>query len=278
MCLSLMEEKWDIAIVLDACRHDIFREVYRDYLPTGKLETRLGASDTFEWLHSTFDVNSRGLDNIVYVSAHPGINSKGVPWGCFNAAEKFYKVYDAWFSGWDWKIGSSLPSEVAKIAVKAINDYPDKKVIIHFVQPHFPYRKAPCPSTYSDLRGAKRNPKLAIMLESICRRLISLSDANFSRFRTAYWSVKKILNLNFLEDLNEIYWRDYTVADLKHFYKDNLEWVLDSVGKIVEEFKHAYIVVTSDHGEAFGENGEFFHLYRTKNPVVRKVPFWRNKA
>jgi hypothetical protein len=268
-----MEERWNVAIILDACRYDFFKELYRNYLQSGRLERRLGASDTLDWLHTVFSSNK--TKNIVYVSAHPGINSKDIPWGRFNACEQFYKVYDAWLSGWDWEIGSALPTEVAKTAIQAMNEHRDRKIIIHFIQPHFPYRKAPCPSTYSDLKSVKKNPFLGFLLEKLLRRS-SLFNRNFSRIRTSYWKVKKTLKLNFLEDLNEIYWKKYNVKDLKHFYRDNLNWVLESVRKIIEEYEDEEIVVTSDHGEAFGENGEFFHLYNTMNPVVRWVPFWRN--
>jgi hypothetical protein len=275
MCLSLLKEDWDVAIILDACRYDTFKEVYEQYLPSGKLEKKCGASDTLDWLYSVFGKDGRE-HNVIYVSAHPGINSKGVAWGFFNANKKFYKVYDAWLNGWDWKIGTALPEEVAKIAIQTRKKNPNKKIIAHFMQPHFPYRKAPCPSTYSDLRCAKRNPKLAILLEKLLRGLISFMDFNFSTFRTTYWTAKKVLNLNFLEDLNEFYWKEYDVKDLKYFYKDNLEWVLSYVKKMVEELDDVKIIITSDHGEAFGESGDFFHLYKTRNPVVRQVPFWRN--
>lgn len=272
VCLSLMEEEWDIAVVLDACRYDTFQEIYRWYLPSGRLEKRVGASDTLDWLLSVFNEEA-GRDNMIYVSAHPGINSKDVAWVSFNANGRFFKVYDAWVSGWDWEIGTTLPSEVVKIAVQANKEYPNKKMIIHFMQPHFPYRKAPCPSTYSDLEGVKGNPKLDFLLQKLFRDL----GINFSRFRTVYWTARKILNLE-CEDLNEFYWRKYVAEELRDFYRDNLKWVLAYVKKIVEEFDYARIVVTSDHGEALGEHGEFFHLYKTKNPVVRLVPFWLYEA
>ncbi len=101
-------------------------------------------------------------------------------------------------------------------------------------------------------------------------------DINFARFRIAYWKLRKLLGLKTLVDLNEIYWRKYSIEDLRYFYRDNLEWVLESVGQIVKKFDARRLVITSDHGEAFGEGGDFFHLYRTRNPVVRLVPFWRN--
>lgn len=267
-----MKEYWDIAVVLDACRYDVFKEVYREHLPFGSLEKRVGASDTFDWLHSVFGGNE--VNDIVYVSAHPGINGKGVSWGGFNANARFYKVYDVWLSAWDWSIGTSLPEEVARVAVQAIKENPDRKAIIHFMQPHFPYRKAPCPSTYSDLRGTRQNKKIGVLLERLVRNLIAFLRIDLSKYRTTYWKVRKMLDLDFLEDLNEVYWRKYSVRDLREFYKDNLEWVLESVARIVEEFGDAGIVITSDHGEAFGENGEFFHVYRTRNPVVRCVPFY----
>jgi hypothetical protein len=275
MCLGLMDERWDIALILDACRYDVFKEVHMKYLSSGRLEKRVGASDTFDWLHSVFNGNE--TKNTVYISAHPGINGQGIVWGDFNAKERFYKVYDAWLEAWDWDLGSSPPDKVARIAEKAIDDNPNRKIVVHFMQPHFPYRNAPCPSTYFDLRCTKRNAELGMVLERLLRNLIAALDIGFSRFRMAYWKLKKLLQLNFLEDLNEIYWREYSLQDLKHFYKDNLEWVLESAGTLVEKFSDERIVITSDHGEAFGEAGDLFHLYRTRNPVVRLVPFWNNQ-
>jgi hypothetical protein len=275
MCLDLMKEQWDIAIVLDACRYDVFKEVYAKHLPAGRLEKRIGASDTLDWLRTVF--NGNVMDNVIYVSAHPGINSKGVDWVDFNAIEHFYKVYDAWQSAWNWNIGTSQPDYVAEVAVRAIYEYPDRRTIIHFMQPHFPYRKAPCPSTYSDLKGTRKNQKLGLLAERMIRTLIASLRLDAGSSRTLYWQVKKILRLDFLEDTNELYWRTYAVSELRRFYRDNLEWVLEPVARIAEEFSDLRIVVTADHGEAFGENGEFFHMYKTRNPVVRCVPFWRNE-
>jgi hypothetical protein len=270
-----MDERWDIALILDACRYDAFKEVYMEYLSSGRLEKRIGASDTFDWLHSVF--NGNGTKDIVYISAHPGINGRGITWGDFNAKGTFYKVYDAWLDAWDWDLGSSPPDKVAKIAEKAVADNPKRRIVVHFMQPHFPYRNAPCPSTYFDLRCTKRNAELGMVLERLLRSLIAALDIGLPRFRMAYWKLKKLLQLNFLEDLNEIYWREYSLKDLKRFYKDNLEWVLESAGALVEKFSDERIVITADHGEAFGEAGDFFHLYRTRNPVVRLVPFWNNQ-
>jgi len=272
VCLDLLKEDWDIAVVLDACRYDTFKEIHRQYLPSGRLEKRVGASDTLDWLLSVFNEET-GYDNIIYVSAHPGINGRDVAWLSFNANGRFCKVYDAWVSGWDWEIGTTSPSEVVKIAVQARKEYPDKKMLIHFIQPHFPYRKAPRPSTYSDLKGVKGNPKLDYLAQKLFRDL----GLNLSRFRTRYWTARKILNLR-CEDLNEFYWREYAVEGLRGLYRDNLEWVLGYVKKIIKEFDYARIVVTSDHGEALGEHGEFFHLYKTENPAVRLVPFWSYEA
>ena len=93
MCLGLMEEEWDVAIILDACRYDTFKEVYRKYLPKGKLEKRIGANETLDWLKKNFN----DYHDVVYISGHPGINSFGIPWGGFNARDKFHKVIDVWF-------------------------------------------------------------------------------------------------------------------------------------------------------------------------------------
>lgn len=61
---------------------------------------------------------------------------------------------------------------------------------------------------------------------------------------------------------------------IKEGYVTNLKLVLKEVKKLISKLE-GKIVVTADHGEAFGERGEFFHsTVLTSNPVVREVPFW----
>ena len=219
MCLGLMEEEWDIAIILDACRYDTFKEVYRKYLPEERLEKRVGANETIEWLYKNFP--KKHYPDVVYVSGHPGINSLGVSWGRFNAKKKFYKVYDAWLDGWDEKIGTTRPEAVREIALKAIRGNSEKRIIIHFMQPHAPYRKA----TFNYKLLHKR---------SKLRKKIGMLIDYFEVIRFSYWSIRRNI-LKIKEPMEAFYIKKYSVEQIKEFYEDNLRWVLNEAKRIIEK-------------------------------------------
>jgi hypothetical protein len=67
-----------------------------------------------------------------------------------------------------------------------------------------------------------------------------------------------------------------TNKKLEQAYRDNLDHVLPHVKQLISQVD-CPVVVTSDHGELLGENGEYLHnpAYRTYNPILRKVP-WLN--
>lgn len=249
----LMDERWDVAIILDACRFDAFEKLYGEFLKGGRLEKRPGFSETVAWLKNTFTADR--YPDIVYVSACPYINSMGVKKEFFNAKEKFAKVYDVWNWGWDKKLKTVLPQEVTAAAIQARVDYPHKRLIVHYMQPHLPYRKAPPPQTKSGrLRHFIGRHE---MLRLLAIKLLKM----VGKYPPKNWTI-------------EYYKNNFTVEQLKELYEDNLRWVLNEVKKLLRHL-NGQIVITADHGEAFGERGEFFHsTVPTSNPVVREVPFW----
>ncbi|ELZ04979.1 hypothetical protein C481_03482 [Natrialba asiatica DSM 12278] len=56
-------------------------------------------------------------------------------------------------------------------------------------------------------------------------------------------------------------------------YISELESVIDSVGTLLENFDADRVVITSDHGEAFGEWLGYKHRGGTIHPHVRRVPW-----
>jgi hypothetical protein len=70
--------EWDILIVLDACRYDKFNEIYKEIFGDGGLlyKTVTPAPWTLGWLLEIFD--GRPLENTVFISASPAINSKEI--------------------------------------------------------------------------------------------------------------------------------------------------------------------------------------------------------
>jgi hypothetical protein len=56
-------------------------------------------------------------------------------------------------------------------------------------------------------------------------------------------------------------------------YLDELRYVLDSVGVLLNNIDADRVVISSDHGEGFGEYGTYGHPFGSLNPYVRKVPW-----
>ncbi len=267
--LNLLKEKWDIAIILDACRFDSFSRYCERYLGEGRLERRLGASHTLAWLRTVF---ARRHEDIVYVSGNPFVNSLGALKHHFYARDRFRKVFDVWDFGWDDEVGTTSPQEVTRKALEARDEYPDMRMIVHYMQPHHPYRKAPL-GFRSDLNlpgghdgGAGRG------FRSSLEHLVLKCFGRVQAWRTGTWYLRRLARLE-PSCMDEYLWRSFRVEQLKSMYEDNLEWVLGEVKALLRRLD-GVVIVTSDHGEAFGERGEFFHHEGMTNPFVRCVPFW----
>lgn len=125
----IINEDWDNLIILDACRYDLFTEV------TGVKSNYIisRGSATVEFLRENFA--NRKFDNIVYITANPFVN--------IHCQNSFYKIISVWNYDWDEKIGTVLPERMVQYALRAEEEYPDKRLIIHFIQPHNPYIKDP---------------------------------------------------------------------------------------------------------------------------------------
>lgn len=61
-------------------------------------------------------------------------------------------------------------------------------------------------------------------------------------------------------------------------YYDNLLWVLDEVDDLLKNLDSDQVIVSADHGEAFGEFGCFGHPKYVPLPMLKKVPWIRTTA
>jgi arylsulfatase A-like enzyme len=130
---NVLEEEWDYLVVLDACRYDFFEEINQI---EGKLDKRTSvASTTPEWLEKTFSGNH---EDIVYVSANPHVSDTGME-STLNPEDHFSDYYLPFLRKECKEFGVTIPECVSEDARKAINNNPDKKAIIHYMQPHAPY-------------------------------------------------------------------------------------------------------------------------------------------
>lgn len=129
--VSVMDEDWDTLVLLDACRYDVFRSRHR--LP-GRLEARQSrGSHTVEFLRG--NVAEGRFDDTVYVTASPQFYRNRDE---LNAS--FHAVVDIWRTdGWDEDHGTVLPGTTTEHALRAHRRYPNKRLVVHYLQPHYPF-------------------------------------------------------------------------------------------------------------------------------------------
>lgn len=128
--IDVFSQDWDNLIIFDACRYDIFKH-HHDFTGPLKKRTSRGAG-TLEWLRGNF--RDRELLDTVYVTANPQY---------YNHMEelnaRFHDVWNIWKTDWDEQLKTVHPADTATRAREALETYPNKRLLVHFNQPHGPY-------------------------------------------------------------------------------------------------------------------------------------------
>lgn len=131
---NVYEKDWDLLLILDACRVDAIEEVADEYSFLDTPGTmRSVASTSIEWMEETFtDEYSDEIENTVYVTANQ--HSSSVSELSF---VDFENVYDY---GWDDEAGTIPAEVVTDISIEVGREYGDEydRMIVHYMQPHFP--------------------------------------------------------------------------------------------------------------------------------------------
>lgn len=146
----VVERDWDNLIVLDACRGDTFAR--QAELSGEPGERTCVAATTDEFVRKNFGGGT--FHDTVYVTANPRVNVNATP-------ESFHAVVDVWEDGWDGTVQTVRPETMTEAVLAAASDYPNKRIIAHYVQPHAPFvgptaEEIPAHSTQSDHRELAR--------------------------------------------------------------------------------------------------------------------------
>jgi len=228
--VRIMDEKWDYLIVLDAFRYDYFEKLNKI---KGQLQARISkGSCTLEWLVENFNGY---YNDVIYVSANPFIANVEIHG--FKAYEHFFKVVSVWHSEWDNKTGTVHPERVVNAALKIKKQFPNKRMIIHFIQPHAPY---------------------------IGKTRISNKELKINEGSPKEKAIQEIWRL--------VRNGDISLKKLKMAYEDNCRLVLKYVEKLLVHLD-GKIIITSDHGESFGEWLIFGHPRDLRIKELVKVPW-----
>ena len=235
----LEEEKWNVLIILDACRYDTFKQLIFEFIHGTLFPVLSSGSITFDWFVNTW-CNSKHKNNVYYISANPYIR-KDDP----SISKCVYKVLDAWKMFWVKEKMSVDVKDVLNFSKIVLRMYSKDlknsrlKLVIHLLQPHAPYNH--WPSVFNEL-----------------------------------WKLGAPYNITTIFSL---YRKDkHTVDILRASYIKNLRYTLINIAKFIHEIHQQYsndikIVITSDHGELFGEYGLLFHP-NIEVPELRIVPWF----
>ncbi len=208
---DMMAEDWDLLLILDACRHDLFEEA--NTIP-GDFSYRISpGSSTSEFLDTT--IVGENFHDTVYITANPQHVKKDI-------RESFYDIIPVWKTNWDKSLRTVHPQSVVEAALDANKRYPNKRLLIHFMQPHYPFI------------GGKNK---------------QIDEQRGSSIAGDYHDLKT-------EGLKTV-WEKLEDGDLSYEavwkgYKNNLELVLPHVQEIADKCE-GKSVVTSDHGNLLGE-------------------------
>lgn len=213
-----MAEDWDTLLLLDGCRYDLFEE--RCNLD-GHLESRISqGSDSHEFIAANF--TGRELHDTVYVTSNPYVSS--VDEGTFHAIENVLTV------GWDDELRVVPPWTMREAVVDAHERYPDKRIIGHFMQPHFPFI-GEIGQQYAHGGTPDRD------VDSYYHEVISEGEDDND---ISVW-----YKLQFKLD-------GVTEDWVREAYAENLDLVLDEVEQLLDDIE-GKVVLSADHGNLIGD-------------------------
>lgn len=229
--IEVMSADWDNLVLLDAARFDYFETVNTI---DGSLQKKVSrGKKSWEFIKENFV--GRDLHDTVYVTANPF--STDIPEGTFHHIDHLHA------RKWDECIGTVQPEDVVEAAVEAHGQFPNKRLIVHYMQPHRPYLG----ETAEMLRG----------------RLDLKGYGEHDEGIQIWGAVKQ---------------RDVTIEEIRKAYRESLEISIASVGKLLYRLS-GKSVVTSDHGEMLGERVFPFttrvygHMEGFDTPTLREIPW-----
>lgn len=230
------EMSWDNLIVLDACRFDVF-DKFND-IP-GKLTRIISAgTHTSEWLQKNF--SGRDMGDVVYISANP--------LGSYYYLHKkignipFYKIVEVWKAGWSEELNTVHPSAVNEATLDSLVSHPQKRRLIHYLQPHHPF-----------IGNVK------IIGRGSSRARDEMLRQKFTKTNPHVWDM---LRENMVS-VDQV-WRAYIA---------NLKLVLNYVKRLLPNLA-GRTCITSDHGNSFGRFNLFYgHPPGTYLPELLEVPW-----
>lgn len=244
--IDIIEQDWDTLIILDALRYDAIKKL--NY-PDGELNSVISRGSTsVDFIQANF--GEKELYNTVYITANGWIESL--------EADPFFLTKKT-YNDFNNRHAFYRPENIYNLATDTFTNYPNKRYIIHFMQPHMPYL----------------GPKATDLREKLSRR----HNIRFSHFEMMSNSQASGKNKEDIKNLMNAARNGYISArELWQVYIENIEVVMGFAEKLNDKL-NGKTVITADHGELLGEKvvplGDkiFGHPGEVATTPLRKVPW-----
>lgn len=228
---GISDFEWDNLIILDACRKDIYEQVI------GKSSSRITrGSHSSDFVKENFSEGN--YEDTLVITANPHYSEKIFRDETGKKPEDvFHAVFHTYRNRWNDGQKTVLPEDVKKDVETASKLFPEKRLIIHFMQPHIPFINS---SEFFDgfehlVNGGK-------------------GGSPGSKY---FWKVARD--------------GDFSKEEIFEPYSENLELVMKTVEEL-ENVLSGRTVITSDHGNLVGEHGMYGHPRGKDYQPLREVP------
>jgi len=225
----------DTLILLDACRFDDFESTNQ---LQGEFRSRISRrADSYEFISRNF-VGKRLIDT-VYDTSNPHVS--------LLRGNEFHAVITDPMDQWDSEVGCVRPQSVTAAAKDAHQQYPDKRIIVHYMQPHDP-----------PLGPTGRLLREKYQIDGPMGESSSMGDN-----RVMELVAKGVV----------------PVPMARKAYRETLAMVLEEVRSLAAML-NGKVVISADHGEHFGEVpyrllGPLYEHYGNPRTVeLCKVPWF----
>lgn len=233
----LVQEPWNVLLVLDACRADYFARLRPDAARVRSL-----ARFTHAWVwHFAHTVHpALGRPKVLWITANVVVDSELADYG---GVEGIHTV-PLWETDWEFlgkqRIASVHPGRVTQAVRRHVESQGQpERMIVHFLQPHTPY---------------------------IGRKPLALAVAwahpdGMGKYQHEMPRPDQAVSSG-----------DVTWQEVRQAYMANLELVLPHALELASTLK-GKVAITADHGEMLGERGLFGHENGCYSRLLGTVPW-----
>lgn len=242
---DVIGQDWDNLIILDGCRYSLFEEHGEIPGSLSCIVSQGGHSN--EFMRNTFW--GRELHDTVYITANP--------WSEEIGDDVFFTTRTTYTD--EIQGGRArLPEDVAQLAIDTFEEYPNKRYIVHFMQPNNPYVGP---------KAREYRKKLLEEKNVLCTEMDTPGSENVSEPADTVQHLRRALR------------RGYITKDMMmEVYTENLQVVTEHATRVIEELG-GKTAVTADHGDMFGERlpplfvKEYSHWEGVYSDYIREVPW-----